>query len=85
LWDDHTDESLYQSVDILTAAHPHSGVGVFGELEKTMGMTWHEENLLNDLSLRPHVKPASTTMYDQMHVFLVNGLVNWELFRSSQP
>ncbi len=80
LWDDHTDDSLYQSVDILTAAHPHSGVGVFGELEKTMGMTWHKENLLNDLSLRPHVKPASTTMYDQMHVFLVNGLVIWELF-----
>ena len=32
-----------------------------------------------DRSLRAHVLPASITMYDWMHIYLVDGICNWEV------
>ena len=75
-----SDATIWECVDRLTAMHGHVGVGVFRELEKVMGISWNSANILNDRPLRAHVKPASSTMYDSMHVFLTNGLCNHEFY-----
>lgn len=78
--DPHTDGSVREAVDLLADSAPRLSKKAFDELSKTLGMGWHKEMTLFDQSLRPHVLPVSNTMFDQMHVYLANGLVNFELF-----
>ena len=46
------------------------------ERQHATGLKFHAETLLFDLALRTHVRPASTTQGDAMHILLSNGLFN---------
>ena len=72
-WDPHDDASVFECMDMLAREKPVLSAKDFDELEKALGFNYHPENLSCDLAL-----PASTLMYDMMHVFMVGGLVNNE-------
>jgi hypothetical protein len=47
--------------------------------QQTKGFTYHADALLFDHELRPHVKPASGTRVDAMHIVYSNGVLNAEI------
>lgn len=78
--DRHTDESVFEMVDILqNAKHNGAGKGRVDELCKAMGLNDSVESLLFDASLRAVVRPVSGTCWDWMHVLVSNGLADVEV------
>ena len=45
------------------------------------GMNYNEEDILFDIPLRTHFKPATTTRVDPMHILFSNGLMGSEAMR----
>ena len=76
-FDLRSDSDIWQAVDLLTRRH---GDRDFKELEQTLGFNHSPEGLLQDLSLRSLVKPASANAYDPMHVILANGTMSWQMY-----
>ena len=81
LFDEHDDTSIYEMVDTLADSHASMNRQEFHTLEKVFGMNYVPQSVLQDKTLRPHILPKSSTMYDWMHVFLVGGLANTEIFQ----
>jgi hypothetical protein len=78
----NTDADVWRSFDRLDAANAAMRVGekgAFEVLQRAVGFTYNPHGILADMSLRGHLKPATTFTYDWMHVFLSNGIGNFEL------
>ena len=79
-FDLHSDHSLWECVDALTAAsESNCSKKDMEDLEKTLGVTFNPQGVLWHKSLRQFVKPISCTMWDFCHVWLVAGIVQVEL------
>lgn len=78
----NTDADVWWSFDRLAAAKAAmrvGGKGEFEQLQRAVGFTYNPHGILADMSLRGHLKPATSFTYDWMHVFLSNGIGNHEL------
>ena len=75
----HTDESLWTAADRAHAAR-HGPVGVFQALQIAVGISHNPAMLLLDASLRSIARPITVTLFDWVHVWLCNGVANFELF-----
>jgi len=75
----HSDASLWAAAD-KAHGHRHIAVGQFSRLIQALGIAYHEAMLLLDFTLRPIAKPISCGLYDWVHIWLVNGIANVELF-----
>jgi hypothetical protein len=78
LFDEHSDETLWEACDLLQARSGSGTKKAFAALEQSLGVVHEPEGILLDRSLRSFVCPASSTVWDWMHVFLVHGLFQLE-------
>lgn len=75
----HSDESLWAAAD-KAHRHRHSPTTQFARLTQALGIAYHKAMLLLDCSLRQIAKPISCGTFDWVHIWLVNGIANVELF-----
>ena len=74
-FDEHTDQTLWQALDrVLATPRPQAAA-----LEVALGLHRDEHCLVADNRLREYYGPISTLMFDFSHVFLINGLVQFEM------
>ena len=75
----HTDETLWAAAERL-----HGAIGCptqqFETLQRALGITYSKDMLLLDRTLRRFAPPISISTFDWVHVWLVNGIANFELF-----
>jgi len=74
----HTDETIIEVLKYLRAQRAVLGKGAFEELEKDLGWKDEPHNML--LRAHPPMKPISILMYDWMHIYLVGGIFNYEVW-----
>ena len=74
-WIPHTDDTIIETLRSLQRKKLIMGPGAFEEAEIIAGFNHNDNSVL----LGGHVKLASSIMYDWMHVYLVNGLLDIEL------
>ena len=72
----HTHASINAVVARLTEAKATMGSDAFKELETNLGFHYAPNAILFDPMLRRIMSPATNLIYDWMHVFFVNGVVN---------
>ena len=72
----HDDDSLWECADRVSAPMRKRNKE---ELEKILGVVASPNSILMDRPMRLHAKPASTTMYDAVHVLFVNGVFHTEV------
>jgi hypothetical protein len=74
----HTDQLIYDTVDMLQLEHGRLGSTAYKKLQRACGFNLLPEGLLLCQELRPIMKPATMLMYDWMHVYVVQGAFNHE-------
>jgi len=75
-----TDDGIIALVDDLSHVRATRGVGVLKVTEQAYGWNHNPHSILQDLDLRPKVRPCKSTMLDWQHVWLVNGIANDEFY-----
>ena len=79
-FDPTDDQYIWKLFDDLHQRAATSTRRDFEILERACGVTYNEHSLLGDVELRSFFwGPASSTTYDPMHNFLVNGTFNLEV------
>lgn len=81
-FDYHDDATLWECADRLEEAVGNTGQLEFAKLERALGLNYNPNAVLHNKALRQFVKPISTTMYYPLHVWLVNGIANWDIHNS---
>lgn len=74
----HSDNSLFETIDFLVSKRPTMLNTPFGKLEQSVGISLCIDGILMCPELRAIVRPISCTMFDWMHCYLVNGIFNIE-------
>ena len=75
-----TDEDVWETHDILEAAHPIATITDFELLEKALGWKFDPHCLIADKALRQHCKPVSVATFDPTHCMCAHGILNFEFF-----
>lgn len=75
----HSDESLWAAAD-KAHSNRHLAARQFGRMTQALGIAYHEAMLLLDIGLRAIARPISCCTFDWVHIWLVNGIANVELF-----
>ena len=73
-----TDQTIWQSIDMLQRRSGIDSKKDFKELEQALGFNHQPHGLLADMFLRRLLGPISCTMIDWMHTWLVGGIASWE-------
>lgn len=79
LFQELTDQDVWNSFDRLAAAHERETKRDFAVLQQASGLSFHPSSILADMSLRAHIRPITMTSYDWMHNFAVGGVMNTEM------
>ena len=74
----HTDASFKEAFQTLALQHGTIAPGDFIKLEQCLGMRYNSMGLMASQTLSAELNPISGTMFDWMHVYCVNGIVNLE-------
>lgn len=77
--DQHSDESIYEMVNMLRDQQPHTNKKQFRRLMQVLGLMFDDQSLLFQDDLKPIVKPYSHTIWDWMHCLVSNGVADVEL------
>ena len=77
--DPHTRESIYECVDLLRQRKSTLNKKKFQELQMFLGMTWNEDALLFDDSLRDVLSPIDNYIRDWMHAVVAGGIGGTEI------
>lgn len=75
----HTDESIFEMVDMLRNGKERLTVAEFKTLQQALGLNFNADGLLFDPQIRGIVSPATGTFWDWMHVLLSNGVAGLEV------
>lgn len=74
-----TNEDVWGKFDELAAIRATTRIGRFGLLQTAAGLRYLPHGVLANPSLRPYVKPVDGNMHDPMHIYVSNGVMNFEL------
>ena len=75
------DNSMWEAIDILSGAAGTVSNDQFALLERSLGFTHRRGSLLQDISLRGLIKPATSHRYGPMHTLVHNGIATFEFAR----
>jgi hypothetical protein len=78
-FDQHTDESIRESVRYICAQHATENKTTFKQTQQYLGINYNPAGMLFSTKLIGIIRPVSMIMYDWMHVYLVTGIWNHEL------
>jgi len=78
-FDQHTNDSVWQMVDLLLQRKGCTGVGEFKRLEQVLGVVHDPQALLLCPQMRRILKPSSGFWFDWMHVLVSGGVCCDEL------
>lgn len=74
-FDPHTDESIWEMVDLLETSVGAIPNPAFADLQQVLGLNYTPEGVLFDRQLRPHLRPRTSVIWDWMHMLVSQGLV----------
>jgi hypothetical protein len=75
----HADASIRDVVSLLRRSKLVLNIGQFNKLQQACGFNWCPTGLLASAPLANIIKPISMTMWDWMHIYIVNGTFNLEV------
>lgn len=76
----NTDATIYAAIDELNRNRDLSKTKL-EELETILGFSANRAGVLHDIRLRKFIHPAESTIYDWCHIFVANGICQWEMWK----
>ena len=76
----HTNESVWKSVDDLTAIAPTVNKTQLKRIQQCYGFKANPDGMLRDMPLREFVKPVDFYTHDWPHIFLQHGVGNIQMY-----